>query len=99
MKQLQGDFQEIAAYRYLQRILSEQEVDESMIHTLLTKEYDNSNTFLLSAFSAIENDAVIASLFQHLTVEENGILTQNIMYLFKYLPSNISFPLSNHAIA
>ena len=99
MKQLQGDFQEIAVYRYLQRIFSEQEGDENMISTILTREYDNSNTFLLSAFSAIENDAVIASLFQHLTVEENGILTQNIMYLFKYLPSNISFPLPNHMVA
>lgn len=99
IKHLQGDFQEMAAYRYLQLMFSKQEVDKNIINTILTEEYDNSNTFLLSAFSAIESDAVIASLFQHLTVEENGILTQNIMYLFKYLPSNISFLLSNHTFA
>ena len=101
MKHLSGDYQELTAYHHFQKSFQNKSENgllsvEEMVKTVLANEYDNSNTFILTALSAIEEDEVISALFSYLTIDENNILTQNIMYLFKYLQTNISFRVIHH---
>lgn len=86
---IEEELKEICVMRYLQRHLNEENY-QNEIHSLLSHSFDNKNTYMLSALSGIENDAILGYLIQYLTRKDCRILTQNIMYLFKYFTTNIS---------
>ena len=87
--EIEEELKEIRIFRYLQRHVNSQNYRDE-VNSILSHSFDNRDTFVLSALSGIEDDATLAYLIQYLTRNDCPILTQNIMYLFKYFSTNIS---------
>lgn len=88
-QEIEEEWKEIRMFRYLQRHVNSQNYQDE-VNSILSRSFDNQNTFILSALSGIEDDAILAYLIQYVTRDNCLILTQNIMYLFKYFSTNIS---------
>lgn len=89
LTEMDEELKELRVFRYLQRnVNAENYLNE--INSILSRYYDNQNTFILSALSAIEDDSILAYLIRYLVHKDCPILTQNIMYLFKHFSTNIS---------
>lgn len=76
------EFQEMKAFRRVQK--------EGKVEERVKEAFANQTTCLLAAMSAVEEDAFLADLVRLLVEDEHTLLTQNVMYLFKYFNSNIS---------
>lgn len=89
LTEMDEELKELRVFRHLQRnVNAENYLNE--INSILSRYYDNQNTFILSALSAIEDDSILAYLIRYLVNRDCPIFTQNIMYLFKHFSTNIS---------
>lgn len=88
--ELPADFQEMAALRYLQKQIT-QENYRNEIDRVVSKVYANKNSNVITPLSLLETDAMLAYLFEYVLKEKSTLYTQNILYLFAYLNQNISF--------
>ena len=80
-----GDEEEFREMKALRQVQKERNVEERV-----KEAFGNQTTCVLAAMSAVEDDAFLADLVRMLAEDEHTLLTQNIMYLFKYFNSNIS---------
>ena len=76
------EFREMKALREVQK--------ERNVEARVKEAFVNQTTCLLAAMSAVEEDAFLADLVRMLAEDDHTLLTQNIVYLFKYFNSNIS---------
>lgn len=75
------EFREMKAYRRAR---------EGDMETRVKETFESQATSVLAAMSAVEEDAFLAELVRLLAEDAQSLLTQNVMYLFKYFNSNIS---------
>lgn len=76
------EFREMKAYRAAKR--------EGNVEARVKEAFGSQETSVLAAMSAVEEDAFLADLVRLLAEDAHTLLTQNVMYLFKYFNSNIS---------
>ncbi|KAK8808738.1 hypothetical protein WA588_004381, partial [Blastocystis sp. NMH] len=72
---------------------------EGYVEARVKEAFGSQETSVLAAMSAVEEDAFLADLVRLLAEDAHTLLTQNVMYLFKYFNSNPAVgPLTEAAI-